>query len=208
VQSSIFGQFVNVTQCDRCRGEGRIITSPCKECRGDGRVRVSKRLLVKVPAGIDSNSQIRISGEGEAGLRGTLPGNLFVGIAIKEHPVFRRVEHNIMVDVPLNLWQASLGDKLEVPTVDGPVEIEIKPGTQHGDTIRLKEKGVPLLRGAGRGDQVITFRVVVPRKLNEEQRQLIQQLARTLPREQIGKESNKDKEDKGFFGRIRDALGS
>ncbi|MEI7556184.1 molecular chaperone DnaJ [Candidatus Chlorohelix sp.] len=204
VQSSIFGQFVSVTTCDRCRGDGRVVTTPCKECRGEGRVKVSKRLLVKIPAGIDSNSQIRISGEGEAGPRGTLPGNLFVGIAIKEHPIFKRVEAHIMVDVPLNLWQATLGDKIEVPTVDGPLEIEVKPGTQHGDIIRLKERGVPLLRGNGRGDQIITFKIIVPRKLSEEQRQLLQQMARTMPREQIGKESQRDKDDKGgFFGRFR-----
>ncbi len=208
VQNSIFGQFVNVTACDRCRGEGQIISTPCRECRAEGRVRVNKRLVVKVPAGIDSNSQIRISGEGEAGLRGTLPGNLFVGIAIKEHPIFKRVENNIVVELPLNLWQATLGDKVEIPTVDGPIELEIKPGTQNGETIRLKERGVPFLRGNGRGDQIITFRVIVPRKLTEEQRQLIQQLAKTMPREQLGKDSNRDKDDKGFFGRIKDALGS
>lgn len=207
VQNSIFGQFVNVTACDRCQGEGRIITNPCKECRGQGRVRITKRIMVKVPQGIDANSRIRITGEGEAGPRGTLPGNLNVGIVVKEHPLFKRVENNILLDLPLNLWQASLGDKLQVPTVDGqPLEIEIKPGSQTGDVIRLKEKGVPFLRGTGRGDQLVTLHIVVPKKLTEEQRTLLQKLAQTMPREPIGgnkdKDREKEKDDKGFFGRI------
>ena len=205
VQNSIFGQFVNVTACDRCQGEGRVITSPCKECRGQGRVRISKRIAVKVPAGIDGNSRIRISGEGEAGPRGTLPGNLNVGIVVKEHAIFKRVENNILLDLPLTIWQASLGDKLQVPTVEGqPIEIEIKPGSQNGEVIRLKEKGVPFLRGTGRGDQLVTLQVVIPRKLTEEQRHLLQKLSQTLPREAIGgnKDHDKEKDDKGFFGRI------
>ena len=210
VQNSIFGQFVNVTVCDRCRGEGRIVTSPCKECRGEGRVRVSKPLMVKIPAGIDSSSQIRISGEGEAGPRGTLPGNLYVGIVIKEHPYFRREDNNILLDLPINFAQAALGDKVEVPTVDGPIEVEIKPGTQNGEVIHLKEHGVPFLKSAGRGEQLVTIYVITPRKLNQEQRQLLEQLARSLPKEPIGKPMDKDsaKDDKGFFGRIKDALGS
>jgi len=162
--------------------------------------------MVKVPAGIDANSRIRISGEGEAGPRGTLPGNLNVGIVVKEHALFRRVENNITLELPLNIWQATLGDKVQVPTVDGqPMELEIKPGSQNGDVIRLKEKGVPFLRGAGRGDQLVTLQVIVPRKLTEEQRQLLQKLSQTLPREQLGrkdKEADRDKDDKGFFSRI------
>lgn len=207
-QNSIFGQFVNVTVCDRCRGEGRIIVTPCKECRGEGRVRVSKPLMVKIPAGIDSNRQIRITGEGEAGPRGTLPGNLYVSIVVKEHPVFQRKENDILLDLPLNIWQAALGDKVEVPTVDGSVELEIKPGSQNGDVIRLREKGVPFLQGNGRGDQLVNLRVTVPRKLTDEQRRLLVELAKTMPREQIGKSGDKDQhEDKGFFSRLKDVLG-
>ena len=205
-QNSIFGQFVNVSVCDRCRGEGRIIVTPCKECRGEGKVRVSKPLMVKIPAGIDANRQIRISGEGEAGPRGTLPGNLYVSIVVKEHPVFRRKENDIVLDLPLNIWQAALGDRVEVPTVDGPVELDIKPGSQTGEVIKLREKGVPFLQGNGRGDQLVTLRLTVPRKLSDEQRKLLQELARTLPREQIGKTADKEHDDKGFFGRIKDAL--
>ncbi len=206
-QNSIFGQFVNVTSCDRCRGEGRIIVTPCKECRGEGRLRVSKPLMVKIPAGIDSNRQIRISGEGEAGPRGTLPGNLYVSIAVKEHPIFQRKENDILLDLPLTIWQAALGDKIEVPTVDGPVELEIKAGSQADDIIRLRDKGVPFLQGNGRGDQLVRFRVTIPRKLNEEQRRLLTELSRTMPREQLGKTGDKEQDDKGFFSRIKDALG-
>ncbi len=206
-QNSIFGQFINVTTCDRCRGEGKIIVTPCKECRGEGRVRVSKPLMVKIPAGIDATRQIRITGEGEAGPRGTLPGNLYVGIVIKEDPIFRRKDNDILLELPLNIWQATLGDKLEVPTVDGAVEVEIKPGAQSGDVIRLREKGVPFLQGNGRGDQLVSLRLITPRKLTEEQRKLLQDLSRTMPREQIGKASDREQDDKGFFSRIRDALG-
>lgn len=206
-QNSIFGQFVNVTSCDRCRGEGRIIVTPCKECRGEGRVRVSKPLMVKIPAGIDANRQIRITGEGEAGPRGTLPGNLYVSIVVKEHSVFQRKENDILLDLPLTIWQAALGDKVEVPTVDGLVELEIKAGSQSGDVIRLREKGVPFLQGTGRGDQLVNLRVTIPRKLSEEQRKLLQELARTMPREQIGKPGDKETDDKGFFSRLKDVLG-
>ncbi len=206
VQNSIFGQFVNVSMCDRCQGEGRIVTNPCKECRGQGRVRVSDRIAVKVPAGIDGSSRIRISGKGEAGPRGTIPGNLNVGIVVKEHQFFKRVDTNILLELPLTIWQAALGDKVQVPTVDGPtVEIDIKPGSQSGEVIRLKEKGVPALRGSARGDQLIALNVVVPKRLNEEQKQLLQKLAQTMPREQIGykdRDRDKEKDDKGFFGRI------
>lgn len=205
-QNSIFGQFINVTSCDRCRGEGRIVTSPCKECRGEGRIRVSKPLMVKIPAGIDSNRQIRITGEGEAGPRGTLPGNLFVGIVVKEHAYFQRKENDIVLELPITIWQAALGDRLEVPTVDGNVEIDIKPGSQHGDVIRLREKGVPFLQGQGRGDQLVFLRVTIPRRLSEEQRKLLQDLARTMPREKLGAKGEKE-DDKGFFNKIKDMLG-
>lgn len=209
-QNSIFGQFVNVTSCDRCRGEGRIVVTPCKECRGEGRVRVTKPLMVKIPAGIDANRQIRITGEGEAGPRGGVPGNLYVSIVVKEHPVFQRRENDILLDLPLTYWQAALGDRVEVPTVDGPMELEIKPGSQNGDVIKLREKGVPYLQGNGRGDQLVNVKVVVPKKLTEEQRRLLTELSRTMPREKIGKTGAADKEheDKGFFSRIKDALGS
>ncbi len=208
-QNSIFGQFVNVTACERCRGEGRIITTPCKECKGEGRIRVAKPLMVKIPAGIDANRQIRITGEGEAGPRGTLPGNLYVNIVVKEHAIFQRMENNILLELPLTIWQAALGDKIEVPTVDGPIEIDIKPGSQNGDIIRLRDKGVPFLQGTGRGDQMIGLKVTIPRKLTDEQRRLLQELARTMPPEPIGKSSEKEtNEEKGFFSRIKDALGS
>ena len=123
--------------------------------------------------------------------------------------MFQRRENDILLDLPLTLWQAALGDKVEVPTVDGPMELDIKPGSQNGDTIKLREKGVPYLQGNGRGDQLVNLRVVVPKKLNDEQRRLLQELAKTMPRETIGKTAaEKEHEEKGFFGRIKDALGS
>jgi molecular chaperone DnaJ len=204
-QNSIFGQFINVTTCDRCRGEGRIIVNPCKECRGEGRIRVAKTLMVKIPAGIDSNRQIRISGEGEAGPRGTLPGNLFVGIVVRDHAFFQRKDNDILLELPVTPWQLALGDSIEVPTVDGNMPIEIKPGQQHGDIIRLREKGVPFLQGNGRGDQLVALRVTIPKKLSEEQRKVYQELSRTTPREKIGERPTDEKG--GFFNKIKDMLG-
>ena len=217
VQQSIFGQFVNVMPCDRCRGEGRIVTNPCKECKGDGRIRITKHIAVTVPAGIDQSSQIRITGEGEPAPNGGVPGNLYVGIVIREHEFFRRHENDIVVDLPINMAQAALGDKLEVPTVDGPQEIEIPAGIQTGKIIRLAGKGVPFLRGGGRGDQLVNVSVTTPTRLTTEQKTLFEQLARSLPREEIGKKKSgrapqrgqddgrggDDRDKGGFFSRFK-----
>jgi len=198
-QFSIFGQFVNVITCERCGGEGRIITNPCPQCKGSGSERRTRRVTIKVPAGVGSGSQIRLSGEGAAGVRGGPPGNLYVALKVGEHKLFRREGYDILYDLPINIAQAALGDEVEVPTVDGRVRLKIPSGTQTGRTFCLKEKGVPRLHNGGRGDQLVTIRVVTPRSLDENQKKLFQELARTLGREPA--------EDKGFLGKIKDAFG-
>nr|PZN28627.1 MAG: molecular chaperone DnaJ [Chloroflexota bacterium] len=194
--------MVTVTTCDQCRGEGTVIAIPCRDCRGEGRVRQTRRLTVKIPAGVDSSSQIRITGEGEAGPRGGPHGNLYVALEVEPHPFFVREGNDIIMELPLNIAQAALGVEVEVPTVDGTETLRVPPGTQTGATFRLRGKGVPYLRGSGRGDQIIVTRVVVPTRLTEHQRRLFQELEKSLEPVEIGSQ-----QDDGFFGRIRSALG-
>lgn len=193
--------MVTVVACDNCGGAGYVIPIPCRECRGDGRVRQARKLTVKVPAGVDSNQQIRISGEGEAGPRGGPYGNLYVTLDVQPHPLFLREGNDVIFELKLNVAQATLGEELEVPTIDGQEKLRVPAGTQTGQTFRLRGKGVPFLRQQGRGDQIVITRVVVPNKLNDQQRKLFQELARTFDPEDQGER------DEGFLGRIKDALG-
>lgn len=201
VQQSIFGQFVNVATCERCHGEGRVITKPCKECRGAGRERRQRKLRVKVPAGVDNGSQMRLSGEGEAGSNGGGPGNLYLAITVEPHALFERDGDDLIFDLPINFAQAALGDEVEVPTLEGKSSIKLAAGTQSGRVVQLKEKGIPHLRGGGRGDELVRVRVITPQNLTKEQRKLLEQLSSSLGKAVM------PQEDKGFFDRIKDALG-
>jgi molecular chaperone DnaJ len=165
-------------------------------------VRQLRKLTVKVPAGVDGSQQIRISGEGEAGPRGGPFGNLYVSLDVQPHPYFLREGTDIIFELRLNVAQAALGEEIEVPTLDGGEKLRVPAGVQTGQTFRLRGKGVPFLRQQGRGDQIVVTRVVVPERLNEQQRRLFQELARTFdPEDQTGER------DDGLFGRIKDALG-
>lgn len=201
-QRSPLFNMVTVSTCDMCGGTGYIIPMPCRTCSGEGRMRKSRKLTVKIPAGVDSESMIRITGEGEAGPRGGPYGNLYVVIDIQPHPYFLREGNDILLELPLNVAQAALGTEIEVPTIDGTEQLKIASGTQTGTTFRLRGKGVPHLRGSGRGDQIVVTRVVVPNKLNDHQRQLFQELEASLDTEQIG-----DEKDASFFQRLRNSLG-
>ncbi len=201
-QQSIFGQFVNVTMCDRCRGEGRVVNTPCKHCKGSGREKRKRTLSVKIPAGVDTGSQMRLTGEGEIGGQGGPRGNLYLAINVKPHDVFRRDEDDVLLDLDLNFAQVGLGDEIEVPTVDGdPHELRIPAGTQTGELFVVRGKGVPHLRGGGRGDMIVRANVMTPKNLSKEQKDLLKQLA-----ESMGSEV-KAQEDRGFMGKIKDALG-
>ncbi len=176
---SIFGQMVNVSMCDRCRGEGTLIQDPCTECQGQGAVRVTKTLRVTIPPGIDDNSQIRLSNEGEVGPRGGPAGSLYVAVHVAEHPMLRREGTELVYETDISIAQAALGTTLQVPTIDGDEEVEIKPGTQPDTEIRLRAKGVPHLRRTGaRGDLHVLVDVRVPTKLSKKQRQLLEQFAK------------------------------
>jgi molecular chaperone DnaJ len=178
VRTTMLGQMVNITPCDRCRGTGRIVETPCHTCHGDGRVERKRKLRVVVPAGIDEGHQIRLSGEGEAAPRGGVPGNLYVVAHLQPHPQLRRQDTELFYELPLSITQAALGARLAVPTADGEEEIEIKPGTQPGAEIRLRGRGVPHLRRTGvRGDLHVLVDVRVPTRLSARQRELLEQLA-------------------------------
>ncbi len=201
-QQTILGQFVSVTTCPRCNGEREIVTTPCSHCRGQKRVTVTRRLSVSIPAGVDDGMRIRLAGEGEPGERGGPPGNLYVFLHVKPHPVFQRQENDILLELPINIVQAALGCEPEVPTLDGKMKLTIPPGTQHGTVFRLRGKGVPILRSNRRGDQLVTVRVIVPDKLNEKQRKLLQELGDTLGLDCLQKDT------RNVFEKFLDALGN
>jgi molecular chaperone DnaJ len=199
-QQSIFGQFVNVATCGRCQGEGRIVPNPCTKCKGTGREKNARKISVKVPAGVDDGAQIRLTGEGEAGARGGEAGNLYVVLSVAAHERFERVEDHILLELPVNIAQATLGAVVTIPTLDGDLEFEVPAGTQSGEDFVIRGKGVPHLRSIGRGDMVVRVTAVVPETLTEEQRALLQQLAETMGTPTLPKRG------RGFFERIRDAM--
>lgn len=200
-QQTILGQFVNVTACPRCNGEGEIVTTPCSVCKGQKRVRVTRKLAVSIPAGVDDDMRIRLAGEGEPGERGGPAGSLYVMLHVKPHGLFQRQDNDILLDLPVNIVQASLGAEVDVPTLDGPTKLTIPAGTQNGTVFRLKGKGVPVLRSNRRGDQLITSRVVVPVKLNEKQRKMLKELGDSLGIESLNKDT------RSVLEKILDAVG-
>jgi molecular chaperone DnaJ len=174
----MLGQMVNVTVCGRCRGLGRIVETPCHTCRGDGRVEKKRTLRVTIPAGIDDQHQIRLSGEGEAGPLNGVPGNLYVVAHVDEHPQLKRRDTELFYELGVSISQASLGARISVPTPDGPEFVEVKPGTQPGAEIRLRGRGVPHLRRQGvRGDLHVLVDVKVPNRLSARQRELMEEFA-------------------------------
>jgi molecular chaperone DnaJ len=195
---SIFGSVVNITTCPSCGGEGRILRTPCHDCRGQGRLQQQRRLRISIPPGVDNGSQVRLSGEGEAGFRGGPPGDLYVVLRVKPHPQLRRQDQDTIYELRVNMMQAALGDTIEVPTLDGAVEITIPAGTQYGQTFRLPGKGMPSLRGGRRGDQFVTIQVLVPKDLTGEQKALLRKVG--------GLTGKPEKVSKGFFEKLRDAI--
>ncbi len=163
--------------CDRCDGEGTIITDPCGICRGTGRVNKPRELTVKIPAGVDTGSQLKIRGEGEAGMRGGSFGDLYVIIHVEEDDLFARQDDNILCEVPVSITQATLGAEIEVPTLKGKAKMKIPTGTQSGKVFRLRGQGVPSLHGYGKGDELVRVVVETPVKLNNEQEELLRKFA-------------------------------
>jgi len=189
------GFFQLAQTCSRCRGQGSVIQSPCPECRGEGRSRVTRKIKVKIPAGVDTGSHLRVRGEGEVGT--SVQGDLYVIIEILPHSVFERQGDNIITQITTSLTTAILGGEIEVPTLNGKVTMKIPPGTQSGKIFRLKEKGIPDVHGRGIGDELVSVNVDIPQRLNSEQRRLMEEFARASG-EEVKKESFGEKIKKAF----------
>ncbi|MCD6453521.1 MAG: molecular chaperone DnaJ [Dehalococcoidales bacterium] len=180
VQQSIFGRFTNIATCPQCHGSGKIITEPCPQCHGTGRERHQRTISVKIPAGVDDGVRIRLNGEGDSGERGGHPGDLYVTLSVEPHPFFRRAGDNLIYELPINFAQAALGSEVTVPTLDGKLKLKIPAGSQTGRVFRFKNKGIAHLHSRGRGDELVTLRVVTPDSLTPKQRQLLKELGETL----------------------------
>ena len=207
MQQSILGSFVNVTTCPQCKGSGEIISAPCTQCHGQKQVQRTVTKTVKVPPGVDNDTQIRLTGEGAPGVFGGPPGNLFVVLRVRKHEFYQRRGDDIWLDLQINVAQAALGDEIKVPTIDGAEELAIPSGTQSGKVFRLRGKGVPRLdrsgRGSpmGRGDQHVVVQVAIPKNLTEKQQELFGDLALTLGKEVI------PQREKGILGQLKNAFG-
>ena len=186
--------FSSTAPCSRCRGTGKIIHTPCKACGGSGSVKKTKRVTVSIPAGIDDGQAISLRGQGNAGKNGGPAGDLIVAVHVKPHPQFHRDGTTVLYEQPVTFYQAVMGAELEIPTIDGKVKYNLPAGTQTGTTFRLRGKGIPELRGRGRGDQYVTVRVQVPTSLNGEQKEALRAFA-----EAMGEDVPEESGLKGFF---------
>lgn len=193
------GYMTNVSTCPDCHGTGKVVTDPCKECRGTGRVRKTKTIEVDIPQGINDGQTMQISGGGEPGTRGGPAGDLLITVRVKPHEIFRRDEFDVHIEIPITFVQAALGATLKVPTLDGVVEYDIPEGTQSGSVFRLRGKGVPFIRGKGRGDQYVKVDVEVPKNLSQRQKEALRDF------EAISEGKNY-KRQKNFFDKMKDFL--
>src|SRR5207253_10362950 len=181
--------------CPQCRGVGRVITNPCHTCRGAGRVTMARKITVKIPPGIATGQQLRLQGEGESGTAGGPPGHLYVVVQVQEHEFFRRDGNNLFCEIPVNFTTVALGGEIQVPTLDGTENVKVPEGTQTGTTLRLRGKGMPDVNGRGKGDLFATVQGQTPKKLSREQRNLLEQLAKVLPKEKFEPRARDDSQD-------------
>ena len=192
------GFFSLQQTCPRCRGQGRIITDPCRSCGGSGRVEKSKTLSVKVPAGVDNGDRIRLTGEGEAGLRGGPPGDLYVQVEVKDHPIFVRDGRHLYCEVPISFPDAALGGQMEVPTLDGRVNLKIPKETQTGKVFRLRGKGVTQVRGGGVGDLLCKVQIETPVELTQQQKELLEKF-----KESLGENEKHSPKERSWFSGVK-----
>ena len=198
---TMLGQMVNVTACPKCKGEGKLVTEPCETCHGEGRTERTRSLRVAIPAGIDDGHQIRLSNEGEIGVRGGPAGSLYVAVHVTPHQQLRREGTELIYEADVSIAQAALGTTIAVPTVDGDEDVEVRAGTQPGTEIRLRGRGVPHLRRTGsKGDLHVFVNVVVPAKLSKRQRELLAEYANESG-EAVAEPHG------GILDKVRDALG-
>ena len=202
------GFFTVARTCPQCRGAGRIVTKPCHTCRGEGRVTKERKITVKIPAGIATGQQLRLQGEGEGGVAGGPAGNLYVVIQVQEHEFFRRDGTSLFCEIPVNFTTLALGGEISVPTLDGTEKVKVPEGTPTGTTLRLRGKGMPDVSGRGRGDLFATVQVHTPKKLTKEQRHILEQLAKALPKEQFEPRPREtDEHERNLFDRVKDMFG-
>ena len=178
-QATIFGTFMTRTTCSNCNGTGTIFEEKCRDCRGTGHIRKNKDIEVKVPAGIDSGNRLRVAGKGEAGYNGGPNGDIYIEFNVSSHPLFERNENDIYLALPITLTDAVLGNKVDVPTLDGKVKLTIPAGSKTGDKHRIKGKGINDVNTGKPGDMYIVLNVIIPKKLTREQKKLFEELAKT-----------------------------
>ncbi len=195
------GFFTVARTCPQCRGTGQVIRDPCPQCQGEGRVRRERTIEIKIPAGVDNGTRLRIAGEGDAGENSGPSGDLYVVLGVEEHPFFERREANLFCSVPVSFPQAVLGATVRVPTLNHSQDLKIPPGTESGTVFRLRGKGLPKLNGGGHGDLYVEVRVEIPKKLTKLQKRLIEELSQTLPVE------NRPAEKPSFLDRVKDIFG-
>ena len=183
VQRTPFGNIASTRTCSTCNGEGEVIDSPCSKCHGKGSIRKTKTIEVDIPAGIDNGQMIKLGGQGELGTRGGPRGDLYIEVNVQSHPLFTRDGYDVYLEMPITFAQATLGDKIQVPTLDGKVEYEVPEGTQTGTVFRLKGKGIPKLKSNVRGDQYVKVTVEIPKKLNEKQKELVREFEKECGQE-------------------------
>jgi molecular chaperone DnaJ len=200
VRQTFLGSMVNVSTCPSCGGRGETISTPCKNCNGRGLERKQVTKTIPIPAGVDNGTQIRLAGEGEPGVNGGPKGNMYVIVHVKPHRYFRRKNDDVLLDLAVNIAQASLGADIKVPTLDGEETLSIPPGTQPGKVIKMRTKGIPHLNRNGRGDQLVVVSVDIPRSVDSKQRELLEGLAETLGTEVKVQE-------RSFLDSLKDLLG-
>jgi len=199
VQQTLFGQSVIVKTCDRCEGTGQIIDTPCKVCGGSGKKQVRKSISITVPGGVDNGTRLRVAGEGEGGQRGGPNGDLFADIMVRPHPIYAREGNDVIVRQKISFVQATLGDSIEVPTLDGPETLIIPEGTQHGQVFRMRGHGVRNLRSGNRGDQQVRVELEIPKNLTAEQKKNLLKFS-----ESMGESVQPQK--KRFWDKAKDAF--
>ncbi|GBD11058.1 Chaperone protein DnaJ [bacterium HR23] len=196
--ASIFGQFVQVATCSACGGEGKVIPAPCPHCKGVGQVRQRRTLRVRIPPGVENGTQVRVAGEGDAGWNGGRAGDLYITLQVEPDPLFQREGNDLVVEVPLTIPQAVLGDAIEVPLLEGGAEkVTVPPGTQHGTVLRIRGKGVPDARNGRRGELLVRLQVRIPEKIGPKAKRLFQELAKALEEEGEAKRDKRWWERKG-----------
>ncbi|MEM7826858.1 MAG: molecular chaperone DnaJ [Candidatus Aenigmatarchaeota archaeon] len=198
IQRAAFAQIVNITTCNKCKGSGQIIEKLCDDCKGTGRIKKIKKIEIKIPRGVDNGSYLRVPGQGEAGYSGGPPGDLYVVIHVKEHPIFDRHDNNLFCQTTISLGQAIFGSEIEIPTIDGRAKLKIPPGTQSHTIFRLKGQGMPDPHTSKRGDQLVKVVVKIPEKLSEKQRKILMDF--------VSISEEEAKTAKGFFEKMKEHL--